>query len=92
MGTGDTTSEAAVSRSYVRRHGIPDDAILLENEGRTTQESMQAVARMLRKRGMKTAILVSDPFHMLASMDPEQALRVHSLYVTDPDEPDLPEP
>lgn len=66
-GTGprDTTSEAVVSRDYVRKHGIPDDAILLENEGRTTRESMLAVAGMLKDRGLKTAILVSDPFHML---------------------------
>lgn len=64
-GPGDTTSEAAVSRDYVRKHGIPDDAILLENEGRTTRESMLAVAGMLKDRGLKTAILVSDPFHML---------------------------
>jgi len=64
-GPGDTTSEAAVGRSYIRRHGIPDDAILLENEGRTTRESMLAVAEMLKGHGLKTAILVSDPFHML---------------------------
>lgn len=64
-GPGDTTSEAAVGRGYVRRHGVPDEAILLENEGRTTRESMIAVAGMLSDRGLKTAILVSDPFHML---------------------------
>jgi len=64
-GSGDTTSEAAVGRSYVKRHGVPDEAILLENEGRTTQESLVAVSRMLSQRRMKTAILVSDPFHML---------------------------
>ncbi len=64
-GPGDTTSEAAVSRGYVRKRGIPNDAILLENEGRTTRESMLAVAGMLSHRGLKTAILVSDPFHML---------------------------
>ena len=64
-GLGDTTSEAAVGRGYVRRHGIPDAAILLENEGRTTRASLLAVSRMLSSRGMKTAILVSDPFHML---------------------------
>jgi uncharacterized SAM-binding protein YcdF (DUF218 family) len=64
-GPGDTTSEAAVGRGYVRRHGVPDDAILLENEGRTTRASLLAVSRMLNNRGMKTAILVSDPFHML---------------------------
>jgi uncharacterized SAM-binding protein YcdF (DUF218 family) len=64
-GPGDTTSEAAVGRSYVKKHGIPDAAILLENEGRTTRASLIAVSRMLSNRGMKTAILVSDPFHML---------------------------
>lgn len=64
-GSGDTTSEAAVGRGYVRRRGIPDEAILLENEGRTTQASLVAVSRMLSQRRMKTAILVSDPFHML---------------------------
>ncbi|MEP6904476.1 MAG: YdcF family protein [Gemmatimonadales bacterium] len=64
-GTGDTTSEAAVGRSYVRRHGIPEEAILVERQGRTTRESMIAVAGMLKGRGLKTAILVSDPFHML---------------------------
>jgi len=64
-GSGDTTSEAAVGRSYVKKHGVPDTAILLENEGRTTRASLIAVSRMLSDRGMKTAILVSDPFHML---------------------------
>lgn len=64
-GPGDTTSEAAVGRGYVRKHGIPEEAILLEGQGRTTRESMLAVAGMLSDRGLKTAILVSDPFHML---------------------------
>jgi len=65
QGYGDTTSEAAVGRAYARRHGVPEDVILLENKGRTTRESMLAVAGILQDRGIKTAILVSDPFHML---------------------------
>lgn len=64
-GVGDTTSEAAVGRRYVKRHGVPEGVILLENEGRTTRESLLAVSRILKSRGMKSAILVSDPFHML---------------------------
>ncbi len=64
-GYGDTTSEAAVGRSYARKRGIPDTAIVMENKGRTTRESMIAVSDMLGARGIKTAILVSDPFHML---------------------------
>jgi uncharacterized SAM-binding protein YcdF (DUF218 family) len=63
-GFGDTTSEAAVGRNYALRRGVPDSAILLENEGRTTSESMRAVAAMLHDRGAERVILVSDPFHM----------------------------
>jgi uncharacterized SAM-binding protein YcdF (DUF218 family) len=64
-GSGDTTSEAAVGRNYAKKRGVPDSAILVENEGRTTSESMRAVAGMLEVRGLQSALLVSDPFHML---------------------------
>ncbi|HEU4748430.1 MAG TPA: YdcF family protein [Gemmatimonadaceae bacterium] len=64
-GIGDTTSEAAVGRTYAKKRGVPDTLILVENEGRTTSESMKAVAGMLEVRGLQTALLVSDPFHML---------------------------
>jgi uncharacterized SAM-binding protein YcdF (DUF218 family) len=64
-GYGDTTSEAAVGRSYARKQGVPDTVIFLEDKGRTTRESMLGVADILEKRGIRTAILVSDPFHML---------------------------
>ncbi len=64
-GLGDTTSEAAVGRAYAKKRGVPDTLILVENEGRTTRESMKAVAGMLEVRGLQTALLVSDPFHML---------------------------
>ncbi|MEP6507097.1 MAG: YdcF family protein [Gemmatimonadales bacterium] len=64
-GYGDTTSEAAVGRTYARKHGVPDTAIVLENKGRTTRESMIAVSDILVRRGITSAILVSDPFHML---------------------------
>lgn len=64
-GQGDTLSEAAVSRRYAMRQGVPDSAILLENHGRTTSESLRAVADLLRARGDTAVIVVSDPFHML---------------------------
>lgn len=64
-GAGDTTSEAAVGRRYVLRRGVPDSAIFLEHEGRTTRQSLAAVADIMRVEGLRSAILVSDPFHML---------------------------
>ncbi len=63
---GDTVSEAMVARRYAMRQGVPDAAILVERgAGMTTVESMEAVARLMRGRGLQSAVLVSDPFHML---------------------------
>jgi uncharacterized SAM-binding protein YcdF (DUF218 family) len=64
-GTGDTTSEAAVSQRYAVRNGVPAAQILMENEGRTTSQSMEAVAILMSGRGRRDVLLVSDPFHML---------------------------
>ena len=64
-GVGDTTSEAAVARKYAMSRGVPDGAIVLEIKGRTTSESMRAVARIMEDREQESVILVSDPFHML---------------------------
>lgn len=62
---GDTASEAAVSRLYLLASGVPDSAILLENEGRTTGQSLDRAARMLHARRIDTVLVVSDPFHVL---------------------------
>jgi uncharacterized SAM-binding protein YcdF (DUF218 family) len=64
-GEGDTTSEAAVSRRYAIRRGVPDSAIVLENTGRTTRESLRGVAAIMSGKPRRDVILVSDPFHML---------------------------
>jgi uncharacterized SAM-binding protein YcdF (DUF218 family) len=64
-GTGDTTSEAAVSQRYVMQRGVPAGAILLETEGRTTSQSMAGVAALMGGRDRRDVLLVSDPFHML---------------------------
>ncbi|HEY2849438.1 MAG TPA: YdcF family protein [Gemmatimonadaceae bacterium] len=65
IGEGDTISEAAASRAYVMAHGVPDSAILLENDGRTSAQSLRAAVDILHGQELHTAIVVSDPFHML---------------------------
>jgi len=64
-GRGDTTSEAAVSRRYAIKQGVPASAILMETNGRNTSESMDAVAVLMAQRHRRDVLLVSDPFHML---------------------------
>ncbi|MDQ3388691.1 MAG: YdcF family protein [Gemmatimonadota bacterium] len=62
---GDTVSEAMVGKRYAARHGVPAGAILTEERGLTSLESMQAVAGLMEGHDLRSAVLVSDPFHML---------------------------
>jgi vancomycin permeability regulator SanA len=60
---GDSTTEAQVGRDYVVSQGVPAGSALAEPVGRTTYESLVGAADYMRGHGMKTAFLVSDPWH-----------------------------
>lgn len=62
---GDRWTEAATARAYALEHGVPESAILVEDRGRTTLESLDRVAVILREAGVRDAIFVSSPSHML---------------------------
>jgi uncharacterized SAM-binding protein YcdF (DUF218 family) len=62
---GDRTTEAASARDYATRRDVPDEAILAEDQSRTTLQSIRGVAGLMRDHGLETAVFVSDPSHML---------------------------
>jgi uncharacterized SAM-binding protein YcdF (DUF218 family) len=62
---GDRTTEAASARAYAISHGVPDDAILAEDQSRTTLQSVRGVAALMHDERLMTAVFVSDPSHML---------------------------
>ena len=64
IGEGDRFSEAQVSRSYLIARGVPPENIVALPQGRSTEESMTAVAEWLRPQDADHVLLVSDPFHM----------------------------
>jgi uncharacterized SAM-binding protein YcdF (DUF218 family) len=65
VGVGDTLSEGEVGRRYALRHGVAESAILVERDGLTSAESVRAAAALMQAEGLETALMVSDPFHML---------------------------
>lgn len=67
-GPGDTISEAAAGKRYLIERGVPAEALLLEEQGRTTTESLQNATAIARANAMTTALIVSDPFHMLRAL------------------------
>jgi uncharacterized SAM-binding protein YcdF (DUF218 family) len=62
---GDRTTEAASARAYAIAHGVPQDAILVEDKSRTTLESIRGVRALLHDQGLADAVFVSDRPHML---------------------------
>ena len=63
--TGDQFTEAEAGRDYLADAGIPADALLAVPEGVDTLESMRAVAGAFDERGWRTAVLVTDPWHVM---------------------------
>ena len=76
---GDRTTEAAVARAYAVARGVPEAAILEEDRGRSTLESLEAVAGILRAHGLHSALFVSDRTHMLRVMRMGKDLKIQAF-------------
>ena len=62
---GDRITEAATARVYAVERGVPEAAILAEDRGRSTLESLEGVAAILRANSLRSVLFVSDRTHML---------------------------
>jgi vancomycin permeability regulator SanA len=60
---GDTTTEAQAGADYLVSQGVPAGAAIAEPVGRTTYESLVGAASYMRQHDMRSAFLVSDPWH-----------------------------
>ena len=63
--TGDQFTEAEAGRDYLANAGLPADALLAVPEGVDTLESMRAVSAAFDQRGWSSAVLVTDPWHVM---------------------------
>lgn len=63
--SGDRTTEAATARAFAMARGVPGEVILVEDQSRTTLESIRAVGGVMRANGLRNAVFVSDRPHML---------------------------
>lgn len=60
---GDRFTEATAGYNYLRREGLPDEALLKEVHGSNTYESLAATARFLRVQERTVVVLVTDGYH-----------------------------
>lgn len=64
---GDQYTEAESGRNYLIDRGVPPGAILMENVSHNTSASFEGVEQLLKPRGIKSLLLVSDGFHLYRS-------------------------
>jgi uncharacterized SAM-binding protein YcdF (DUF218 family) len=57
-------SEGGVGREYLRKRGVPENALIAETQGSDTAESAQRVAVILRANNLRSCVAVSDAYHV----------------------------
>src|SRR5271170_6989248 len=72
-------TEGSVGRAYLTRHGVPPEAVVVEREGESTAQSVAAVAEIMRRMNLRSAIVVSDGYHIfrVKKMLESSGLRVY---------------
>lgn len=61
---GSVHSEAYIAMQYALQNGVPEEAILLEEESTVTLENLENAKAIMEAKGYDNAIIVSDPLHM----------------------------
>jgi len=59
-----TFSEGGVGKEYLRKRGIPEDALIAETQSSDTAQSAQRVAVIMRANGLHSCVAVSDAYHV----------------------------
>ena len=57
-------TESEVGRAYLAEHGVPSEAIVVEPQGETTVQSLDASAEIMRRMNLHSCIVVSDGYHI----------------------------
>lgn len=77
--------ESEVTARHAIGLGLPPEAVLIENESRHTVTNLSMARGLMRRQGMKTAVLVSEAMHLVWAKQLADALRMRTwLFPADP--------
>ena len=65
---GNSRSDAAIGAEYVLAQGVLAEDVLLEETSVITEENLENAAEILKREGLQTVLIVSDPLHMKRAM------------------------
>jgi len=58
-----TFSEGGVGKDYLRKRGVPENALIAETQGSDTAQSARRIGVIMHANGLGTCIAVSDAYH-----------------------------
>ncbi|QZD92439.1 YdcF family protein [Qipengyuania xiapuensis] len=64
----DSLSEAEAGKRYAMARGVREEAILMEENSRTTFQNLTEARAVMEREEIGTAIIVSDPLHLWRAM------------------------
>lgn len=68
LGSARRLAEAEVARRYALAHGVPSSQIYCETVSRFTHANLAEAAQIMRRCGLHSALIISDPLHMRRAM------------------------
>jgi uncharacterized SAM-binding protein YcdF (DUF218 family) len=57
-------SEGGVGEDYLRKRGVPENALIAETQGSDTAQSARRIAVIMHENGLRSCVAVSDAYHV----------------------------
>ena len=68
QGGNEPMTEAACMRSWMMDHGVPEDALYLDEESRNTVQNLQNAKAIMDAQGFATAAVCTSDYHLRRAM------------------------
>ncbi|MGD8188461.1 YdcF family protein [Brevibacillus ginsengisoli] len=76
LGNGKPISEAAAMKQYLLAKGVPEEAILIEDQSHDTYQNLLNSKQIMERHQLQTALIVSHEFHLARAVDIARTLQM----------------
>jgi vancomycin permeability regulator SanA len=77
-------NEAEVMKKYLVSKGLPEDHIIVDDDGANTYLTAKNAARIMREKGLRSAIVISQYFHLSRAKLALKRFGVATVYTAHP--------
>lgn len=80
QGPGEAITEAEAMKRYLVQKGVPADSVILEDRSTSTVENLAFSMECMRERGLDSALVVSNRYHLLRASIMAERLGLEATY------------